>query len=323
MNRRGVVYLIIAVLLLSVFLTVLFAQRLPTSRELAESESVRIRTMSDFLHDFLADIHRATYIAGFRSFIAVEQYIAQEGATVAEPAPLFIEAFLNGTIDEEPYEIMANSTFGEYLERVNAEAGGIGIRLNVSVANVTLAHRTPWSVDITFLMDLEVEDVLGLARWELERDFTTEVSILDIRDPVYSVHTLGRMPNTIRRSPHNDSSFLVGGNDTTALADEIANMYYREDPGAPSFLQRLAGNLSGRSKYGIASLVDLDELDAQGLPIKGYRSVVDHRYFANGSTTNYCPGKGEPLPAWFKIHEAQYLDEEHDYAMQELNATVC
>jgi len=318
-----VVFLIISLLLVSIFLTILYAQRLPTSRERAEGEVSRIRSMSDFLTDFQADVHRATTIAGFRSFIAVEQYISEKGAFVTAPMPIFREAFMNGTIDGEAFEVMENSTFGEYLQRVNAEARKIGIGLNASVINITLSQNTPWSVEIRFDMTMNVSDTRGLARWDTVGEFTTTVSILDIRDPIYSVYTFGKIPNTIRQSPYNNSQFVVGSNDTTALNDEIGNMYYREDPYAPSFLQRLAGNLTGSSKYGIASLVDLDELNAQGLFVKTYQSVLDFRYFSNVSTSDYCPGKGQPLPSWFKIDQEHYLDPAHDYEVSLLNATAC
>jgi len=320
--RRGVVFLFSAFLLVAILLIIMYGRTLPTERERTESISVRIGTMNDFLKDLHADVHRATFIAGFRSLIAIEQYSNEHGAYLADPEQSFVEAFMNGTINGTAYEVLNESTFGDYLARVNAEANAIGIVLNISVSNVTLGQSTPWSVDVAFDMAVNVTDTRGLARWDYDRRFATEVSILDLRDPAYSVLTYGKVPNTFRISPYNNTDF-VDGNDTTNLHDEIANMYYREDPYAPSFLQRLAGNLTGSSKYGIASLVDLDELSAQGLYAKTYLSDVDYLYFSNTTTTVYCPGKGEPLQSWLKIDQEHYLDAAHDYGLQELNSTVC
>jgi len=322
MRRRGVIYLIATIFLVTLTLILLYGRELPTTRERTQSGRTRILTMSDFLNDFLADAHRATSIAGFRAFIALEEYLSEEGTFLQDPVPAFTEAFLNGTIDGQAYEVMANSTFNEYLARVNAEAARIGVRLNTSVANITLTQATPWSVDITFTLTINLTDTRGLARWDTTSSFTSTVSIHDLRDPVYSVSTYGKVPNTFRESPYNNSQFVTG-NDTTVLDDELTNSYYREDPHAPSFLQRLAGNLSGSSKYGIASLVDLDDLNAQGLYVKTGVSVVDYRYFSNASTTNYCPQDGAPLPSWFKIDAAHYNDAAHDYEVPLLNATVC
>ena len=156
MNRRGVVYLMAAVLLVGILLTIMYTTTLPTTRDKAESEFARIASMSDFLHDFSTDVHRATHIAGFRSFIATEQYINEKGDFLTDPAPVFIEVFMNGTIDGDAYQIMTNSTFGEYLQRVNTEAKKIGILLNATITNITLNQSTPWSVDITFEMEINV-----------------------------------------------------------------------------------------------------------------------------------------------------------------------
>ncbi len=321
MNRRGVVYLLAALFLVAIALTLLYGRELPTTRERNSGEIARITTMSDFLNDILADAHRATAIAGFRAFIALEEYLSEQGAFLPDPIPAFTEAFLNGTIDGQAYEVMSNSTFNDYLARVNVEAGRIGINLNASVANITLAQRTPWSVDITFNLTINLTDTRSLARWDTTSSFTTTVSIIDIRDPVYSVSTYGKVPNTFRISPYNNSQFVTG-NDTSVLEDELTNNYYREDPHAPDFLQRLVGNLSGSSKYGIASLVDLDDLNAQGLSIITTHSVVDYLYFGNASTTNYCPQLGT-LPSWFKLDATHYNDSAHDYEVPLLNATIC
>jgi hypothetical protein len=321
-SRRGIVFLIIALLSIGIFLTILFSQTKPTETERAESVMARISSMNDFLKDFHADVHRATYISGFRTLIALEEYISEQGSFLPNVSPKFIEAFVNGTIDGRSYDILSNSTFSDYLGRVNEDARSIGIALNVTIQDITLNQSTPWSVDITFSLGVNVTDTRGLAQWNYVKPFTTEVSILDLRDPVYSVSTYGKLPNTIRISPFNNTDF-VKGNDTTNLSAEALQMYYREDPYAPSFLQRLSGNLTNSSKYGIASIVNLDDINAQGLIVDTSRSVIDAFYFSGRNTTNYCPTIGSPHPSWLKIDSTHYNDPNHDYGLSKLNATVC
>ncbi|MBU3942271.1 MAG: hypothetical protein KKF74_05140, partial [Nanoarchaeota archaeon] len=55
------------------------------------------------------------------------------------------------------------------------------------------------------------------------------------------------------------------------------------------------------SPYGIESLVNLEEFQAQEVPIRD-RSVVDYIYFGDQTTTNY---NIQDMPSWFK------LDKEH------------
>jgi len=322
-GRRGMFFLIIALLFIAVFLTILYATATPTKTEQQESIIGRITTMDDFLKDFHSDVSRATYIAGFHSLIALEQYMNQHGTFLTNASPYFIEAFMNGTVAGDPYDIMENSTFTEYLGRVNQDAAKVGIGLNVTIQDIALSQSTPWSVDVTFTLIINVTDLRGLAQWNYIKPFTTEVPILDLRDPVYSVNTYGRLPNTFRISPYNNDSSLVNGNVTTNLNAEAQNMYYREDPYAPSFLQRLSGNLSGSSKYGIASLVNLDDLNAQGLLVNTGSSIIDYVYFSGRNTTNWCPTTGAPKPSWLKIDETHYNDSAHDYGFRLLNATTC
>lgn len=320
-DRRGMVYLIGAILLVAVFLTLYFARTLPTERERTESITARIITIDDFLKDLHEDVPRAAYIAGYRAILAMEEYVAENGF-LAEPAPKIIEAFLNGTIEGKNYSVMRNSTFLQYLGKVNEETSRVGIRLNITLLNVSLTQRTPWSIDLDFNMTMNVSDRAGLARWDYERSFRAEVPILDTRDPLYIVYTFGRVPNTFRMSPYEHDD-LVNGNDTSNLYNESINMYYREDPYAPSFMQRLTGNISANSKYGISSVVNLDSLDTQGIFVYTYRSVIDYLYFTNASTTNYCHTFGSPMRGWFKIDATHYFDEARNYELDDLNATVC
>ena len=322
-SRRGIVFLITALLLVAVFLTILYSQTQPTEQDRQESIVTRISTMNDFLRDFDSDVSRATYISGYRSFIALEQYTSANGAFLANASPVFIEAFLNGTINGESYDILTNSTFSEYLARVNADAAQEGIILNVTVLNVALNQSTPWSVDVTFDLAVNVTDTRGLASWDYTKPFTTAVSILNLRDPLYSVETNGLLPNTIIMSPYNNSNFVTGSNNTTNLNNEVEQMYYREDPYAPSYLQRLEGQFNASSKYGIASIVNLDALNAQGLSVYTDRSVIDAYYFSGRNATNWCPHRGSPLPSWFKIDNDHYNDPQHNYELSLLNATTC
>jgi len=323
MNRRGILYLFGALLFVAIILTIFFARTLPTSEERQESVVTRIRTTNDFLRDLHADVPRATYIASFRAFLSLDEQLYAQGAYFTNVTPLFAEAFLNGTIDGDANHtsLLVNSTFTDYLARVNAEAADIGLALNMSVDQVRLSQSSPWTVDVSFLMHVNVTDSRGLARWDYDRWFTTEVSIIGLHDPSYTVGTDGLLLNVIEMSPYNNTQF-VSGNDTTVLEDELRSRYYRDDPYAPSFLQRLEGNLTGSSKYGIASLVDLDEISAQGLAVRTDRTLIDAAYFANASTVNYCPGSGS-LPNWFKLDAAHYSAAEHDYELSKLNATTC
>lgn len=320
MNRCGFIFLVSTLLFVAVLLTIMFARQ--ESTELDEASLLRVRTMDEFITDFGDDSRRAAYISGFRALIAIEQYLNDRGEYVDDLAPIFVEAFVNGTIEGEHYAVLDDSTFNDYLANVEERASLVGISLDATVFDVTLSQSTPWSVDVNFLLRVVVNDSRGQASWNYTESFTTEVSIFDLRDPVYSVSTYGKVPNTIRKSTLT-MGLLVVGNDTSGLEEEIQNMTYREDPSAPSFLQRIAGDLTGNSTYGIASLVDLDNLDAQGLEVENGRSIVDAWYFSGRNATVYCPDSRFGLATWVRLDSTHYADEEHNYDFDDLNATTC
>ncbi len=322
-SRRGVVYLISALILVAFALTILFARTPATQLERSMSIQERIRTLDGFLRDLDADVPRAAYIAGYRALLAMEQYVSERGY-VPHPEPLLREAFLNGTLDGDAYPVLENSSFQLYLARAQRTAQDVGIRLTITLNDVTLRQDTPWSITAQLNMSFNVTDKDGLARWDYTATIPAEISILGTRDPVYIVGTLGRVPNTFRKSPYSNDE-MVDGNDTTVLYNETAAMYYREDPHAPSYLQRLAGNLTGTSKNGISSLVNLDALNTQGLLIKTYTSIVDNIYFSNQTPTIWCPdpAAGSPLQTWFQLDDEHYHDPDHNYELDDLNASIC
>ena len=83
------------------------------------------------------------------------------------------------------------------------------------------------------------------------KDYNTSVSLINIRDPIYSVYTYGRVPNTIRIT--NVTDYVNdSNNDTSQLRYHINHSFYVENILSPSFLMRLEGNFS-KSPYGIES----------------------------------------------------------------------
>ena len=80
------------------------------------------------------------------------------------------------------------------------------------------------------------------------------------------------------------------------LLNHTLSSYYRSHTDAPSFLNRLQGNLSA-SQYGIESLVNLQKLSSQGVPTQ-QKTVVDYIYF---STQNPAHNGVSGMPSWFRL----------------------
>lgn len=320
-SKKGLIYLFATIVLVSIAIIVLIIN---TSSNNNSDQAVfsRINAMNDFLNDMESDFQRVTYISGFRAFLGINQYISETGEFLENYQEVFLEVFYNGSINSTPYEVMNNATFKDYITRVEMEADKIGVKLNITLNNVSLYQKDPWGIYIDMNMSIFANDTSNVASWNVTKNFETRISLDNVRDPLYSVHTIGRLPNAIVKSPYSQNEFVASDNTTEALYNHTMNSYYRASTLGPSFVMRLQGNYSA-SPYGIESFVNLDDLDAQGFIIDNSKSIVDYNYFGNITTNNYCTSKGNPLPTWFKLDEDHYNSVYNNYEIDELNATSC
>ena len=284
-SRKGVMYTVVALFILiaisSMFMTQI--RRQPHDRFVVVES--RVRTMDAFLDDLGQDSARAAYIAGFRSLIAMEQHVTTSGDYIQDPSAAFIELFVNGTYQNGSFAIMRNATFEEYLSRVRAQAQRQGIDCNLTVVQISLWQRQPWSIMVNYTLNISIVDVGGIASWNVQRTMLGEVPIMDIRDPLYTGNTYARIQRVIK--PTNITVFVddTGNrNDSSGLRDHFNRSLYAAAGRGPDILMRFANNNSD-SIYGIESLVDIDELVAQGLPVDLGATVVDYQYFSGVAAT--------------------------------------
>ena len=316
-NREGVFYVLISALFIIVMILVFLAYKEYAYTDRQKVIETRIMTINDFIKDIDSDSKRVIYISGFRSLIALEDYVASTGEYLNNTEELFRIAFYNGTVNGTAVEILENSSYSDYLEKLRVIAGRIGLDLDLNVTNITLYHDSPWSIHVIVTTHVNIADKKGLAKWDFYKDYNTSVSIINIRDPVYSVATKGRIPNTIRIT--NITDYVDDAtNDTTNLLLHINNSFYTENALAPSFLMRLEGNFSS-SPYGIESLVYLPELAVQGVSYSTTKSIVDYILFSNITGYEEKACNVDNMPSWFKID----LNHTAKYEVNKLNYTTC
>ena len=304
------VYLIIAIFFLAIagIVFLILSQPAPTKRSAATIE--RIASMDRFITDFDSDIDRATYISGFRALLAMEEYATAHGQYFTDVNSAFKEAITQGTINGTGFAILENSTLSSYQDSVQQLAGTLGIDFRINVTSVTISEPDPWYLLVNLSYQVNVSDQRGLASWNYNITRLTAIPINDLRDPIYSVNTLGKVQNQVKRT--NSTTFVNDtndANDTTALQAFINISGYTQSSSAPSFLMRFTGNFSA-SPQGIESIVSVPRLNSQGIVINSTYSVVDYLYF--GGTY----GGNNPLaaachiqnllfsPDWFQLDAA-------------------
>lgn len=311
-TRKGMMYTIVVIILLLVIINIFFTQSRAYDRGSAAGD--RIRTVNSFIHDLEQDSGRAAYIAGFRTLVAMEQHITSTGVPIDEPEEVFREIFLGGSYNATEFIIMQDSTFSEYLARVQSEAGTQGIQFNATVTNISLWQTDPWHLLVNYTMEANITDSRGTASWTITRTFFGKIPIVDLRDPLITVQTYGRLQQVIK--PSNASQLVIDAtNDTAALLQHMNVSYYIAAGRGPDILMRFAGNMSD-SEFGIESLIDTDELIAQGLPADSSASIVDYQYFAATAAT-ICNVQNLPARMRFSAADAA------NYELDELEYSAC
>ena len=294
-KKRGIFYTTAAIALTIVIIVTYSAYSTYSLSDKMDVIQTRIETVNFFLKDVERDINNGAYIAGFRTLLSFNQFIANNGTFIDNINERFKESFLNGTIKQQPLGLMKDSTFTDWANKISTEANKVDIKFNFTVNEVKINHTDPWSVTVGLNLSLDIRDKRNTSYWIRDRYLTQSISIIGFEDPLYIINSKGRVTNTIVKS--NITQFVISGKVDNLLI-HANNSWYIAHNDSPSFLMRFEGNL-GNSTYGIESLVNLDEFQQQGLTLKD-RSVVDYIYFGTKSTTNF---RINNTPEWFKIDQ--------------------
>jgi len=299
MAKKAIFYTTAAIALTIVIIVTYSTYNTYRLNDKMEVLETRIETVNFFIKDVENDINKGAYIAGYRTLLSFNQFIATNGTFIDNVNERFKESFLNGTIKNQQLSLMKDTTFTEWANRIAAEADKIDILFNFTINEVDLNQSDPWSVDIGINISLDIRDKRNTSYWIRNRYLTTKINVVGFEDPLYIINSNGKVTNTI--TPTNFTNFVVNG-DVSNLLMHTNSSYYILHDDSPSFLMRLEGGL-GNSTMGIESLVNLEEFQKQGVAIKD-RSIVDSIYFGTKNTINY---RINNTPEWFKI-DLKHLD---------------
>ena len=296
-GKKAVFFTFSAILLLAVIFSDLLFE---SSFQLSDKNKV-IGVKTDSLNAFVKgldqDIERGLFIAGFRALIASEQLIRSSESFLNDSKANIEEAITNGSIEGNPVAMMDQSTISEWVARINSEATRIGILFNFSLNSLEVDQTDPWNVNYYANVSYNITDFTNTASFHRNKIITTNVSIIGLKDPLYTIFTNGLISRAINMTPHEGS--YASGLNTSNLQDHINGLFYANSTG-PSYLMRLEGNL-GDSPAGVESIVRLPDLEDQGLLVFE-RSSVDYIYF--GSTNPIIYVINNTFEDWFRLDDA-------------------
>jgi len=293
MSKKGMFFTIIVIVLVSILI---LSYTLYSEVRGRETVQKRIETMSTFMFSMEKDLSRQLYISGFRSIFIMERKIMETGKFISNVSNSSIELFLEGTLDGEPQNVMDGATFSDISDSLRLNSEKMNINTTLTFDSFEITQENPWNVKFILKAQMEVKDKNNIALWNKIEIVAADVSVSNFEDPLYAVSTSGLISNNITKSPYN---VFVSGSDVTNLSSHALNSYYISSSDAPSFIDRLEGRTSANVN-GIESLVNLQEISSQGLPVQD-KSVLDHIYFSSQNpSSSYILG----MPSWFKLDSA-------------------
>ena len=281
MNRKAYVFTFLAFILSAILFGVLATRE--AQLESAPALHQHIISADAFLAQFEQDLPRALRITGYRALLGLDEHVSATGEYLPSFSDAFVEMIMNGSVNDTEYEIMDNATLTVFEQRMDEIGQRVGVDIDVRVRNVTAAHVSPFDVRLTAEVGVLLQTRDARTRWDFVQNISSVFSIEQLRDPLYTVGTDGRVPSPVYRT-NVSRPYITADNDTSRLRTILNGTMYQPDTSAPSFLMRFSGNFSN-STYGIASLVDVKTLDSQDIVVKTDRSAVDYLYFGDSSTS--------------------------------------
>jgi len=304
-NKRGIFFTTLVIVMLSLFvITFTFYSQVKDRQSIQK----RIETLNNFVFSVEEDIPRQFRTSGFRIIFLFEKRIIETGSYITNLKSVFNEMFFNATMygqtNTDIQTLMLGATFPEIESALKQKAAKINADINFINPIISVTQIDPWNIEVKLSSNLIIEDKSNLVLWNRTSDIKAYVSIQDFEDPLYLISTNGVVTNKIIKTPYKT---FVSGSDILNLSDHSTNSYYINSTTAPNFLDRLEG-INSPDPNGIESLVNLQKLSSQGVPVDD-KTVVDYIYFDSTNNPTKCNVLPPGMPSWFKLdspHLAAY-----------------
>jgi hypothetical protein len=298
MNKKAVFYTLAGVIFVMILVFAFYILEVKYSFSDNNVVLSRVKTANNFVKNVDRDLHRALYISSLRATLSLEEKIVNDGSFISDSRSAYKEAIMNGTINNVQLNLMIDSTFNDWVDKIKVKALETGIIVEFNVSDIDVYQDDPWHVKSRINVSVMVTDTKNTSSWVQDKIIVSSVDIIGFEDPLYSVNSYGRIANMISATPYEGN--YVSGGDVSNFVDHVNNSYYSACVSAPDFLMRFENNLSS-SPYGIESFINLDKVEKQGLSIK-QKTGIDYIYWSSVNTTNY---RVNDTPEWL------YIDANH------------
>ena len=147
---------------------------------------------------------------------------------------------------------MIGVTISEIQQNIQEKADKMNLNLELKNIQVSVTQEDPWNLVTLLQTNLNLTDKTKLASWYKPEQIKAYVSIEDFEDPLYFVSTNGKISTQINKTIYEEN--YVNAGDVSNLTNHLSEKLYASNPNAPSFIDRLEGNLVP-NENGIESFV--------------------------------------------------------------------
>lgn len=270
LNKRGAIFTLFALLLVGFLLVIVTNQFDSQLFDSTPAFTLRVSSINSLVENIEFDLEIATYTVGFRSILALLTHIESTGEYIDDYQIRLTELMMNGTIYEMPSALVFGNTLVDWDENIHEYFQALGIDGNFTYEITNIYQSSPFAVNFAVQLDFNFSDALTSTSWNNSFYTVAQVPIIGFLDPLYIVETQNTFVSRINKTPF--TTFTI-----SQLQEHIEQGYYLPSTSAPSFLQRLIGDV-GPSPFGIESIVNIDELGLV-FPITSDYSHIDYIYF--------------------------------------------
>lgn len=174
----------------------------------------RVNDMTNMYESIIRDVDKALDIITRRAISASVSHVIIEGKGLEQADSRIEELVLNGSFSGTPEALMEDATLPDWIGKMEQVGDLKGYDVSLTFHDFKIKPSDSFNLLIESNIYVNITDqqsVASLRRWVEVKKL---VSVEDFEDPVYSLSTLGRTSNMIKKTPYegNYTQLLVTGN---------------------------------------------------------------------------------------------------------------
>lgn len=295
-SKKGMIFTIMvtAIVILMIY-NYINAQGKPSSVNI-DSISARVDSMNKFVKDTTYDLDRATYIAGYRAILGINEFVTTSGRYVGKES--FREAIIFGTINGTYINITSKDNLNDWKSSITLLGKELFVNTTIEFNEVEVYQENPWYVSFRVKARMRFFDLMNTSYFDVNATGTSRISIMNFEDPSISISTNGTNINVINKSRYSLEELRFDGTPErmSRFKEFLLSQSYVSDELAPDYLGRLTGNISP-SPNGIESIININHLQNDFI----YNTTnVDYLYFLRNTSSKKIDITGIN---WFRLDE--------------------